>query len=248
MVPLQSRPRFSGAARGSYDDANVPRIHPRLRYAVAKCLRRRRRWRCLCGTDPTHGAPAASLATLSGVAASGQALANTRRSAQRAELTRATSAASGAFSLRIPRDAQAPLELQAEASGLRASLPEIPSPGGGATAHLNPVTEAVRASLDAPPATFAALGAAGADLLNAAFGPATYARFASDPAFRAATDAQSGSSADVLLDALTVIAGAAPPSRPPYCWAKRNRTAKGRPCPFFCPTAFSRAARPRMRF
>ena len=161
-------------------------------------------------TPPT-APPQPPLATLSGVAASGQALANTivtLHSATGEELTRATSAANGAFSLRIPRDAQAPLELQAEASGLRASLPEIPSPGGGATAHLNPVTEAVRASLDAPPATFAALGAAGADLLNAAFGPATYARFASDPAFRAATDAQSGSSADVLLDALTVIAGA----------------------------------------
>jgi len=154
--------------------------------------------------------PPPALATLSGVLAEGQALGNTvvsLHSAEGTELTRSITGADGAYTLRIPSTAEAPLELRG--AGLRALLPQIPSAGGSATAHINPITEAVRASLtESSPTTLSALTAAGNAFLEQALGPVPYGRFASDPAFRARSANQSGNAADVLLDALAVLAGA----------------------------------------
>ncbi|MEL0211276.1 MAG: hypothetical protein VW891_11980, partial [Novosphingobium sp.] len=142
--------------------------------------------------------------------AEGQALGNTvvsLHSAEGTELTRSTTGADGAYTLRIPSTAAAPLELRG--AGLRALLPQIPSAGGSATAHINPITEAVRASLaESSPTTLSALTIAGNAFLEQALGPVPYGRFASDPAFRARNADQGGSAADVLLDALAVLAGA----------------------------------------
>ncbi|MFZ8891419.1 MAG: thrombospondin type 3 repeat-containing protein, partial [Pseudomonadales bacterium] len=142
--------------------------------------------------------------------AEGQALGNTvvsLHSAEGTELTRSITGADGAYTLRIPSTAEAPLELRG--AGLRALLPQIPSAGGSATAHINPITEAVRASLtESSPTTLSALTAAGNAFLEQALGPVPYGRFASDPAFRARSANQSGNAADVLLDALAVLAGA----------------------------------------
>jgi len=153
--------------------------------------------------------PPPALAALSGVLAEGQALGNTvvsLHSSAGAELTRATTGADGAFTLRIPSTAQAPLELRGAA--LRALLPEIPGTGESATAHINPVTEAVRASLTDAPQTLSALTTAGNAFLQRAMGPVPYDRFASDPTFQARAGDQNGNAADVLLDALSVLAGA----------------------------------------
>ena len=151
--------------------------------------------------------PPPALATLSGVLAEGQALGNTvvsLHSAEGTELTRSTTGADGAYTLRIPSTAAAPLELRG--AGLRALLPQIPSAGGSATAHINPITEAVRASLaESSPTTLSALTTAGNAFLEQALGPVPYGRFASDPAFRARNADQGGSAADVLLDALAVL-------------------------------------------
>ena len=153
--------------------------------------------------------PPPALAALSGVLAEGQALGNTvvsLHSSAGAELTRATTGADGAFTLRIPSTAQAPLELRGAA--LRALLPEIPGTGESATAHINPVTEAVRASLTDAPQTLSALTTAGNAFLQRAIGPVPYHRLASDPAFQARAGDRKGSAADGLLDALSVLAGA----------------------------------------
>ena len=163
------------------------------------------------GGSPSTPAPTPppALATLSGVLAEGQALGNTvvtLHGAMGTELTRTTTGADGAYTLRIPSTAQAPLELRG--GSLRALLPQIPSAGGSATAHINPITEAVRASLAETPQTLSALSTAGNAFLERAIGPVPYGRFASDPAFQARTVDQSGNAADVLLDALAVLAGA----------------------------------------
>ena len=163
------------------------------------------------GTPPATPSPppAPTLATLSGILAEGQALGNTvvtLHSAAGTELARTTTGADGAYTLRIPSTAAAPLELRG--AGLRALLPQIPNAGGSATAHINPITEAVRASLTEAPQTLSALSTAGNAFLERAIGPVPYSRFASDPAFQARTSDQSGSTADVLLDTLAVLAGA----------------------------------------
>lgn len=159
--------------------------------------------------SPTPSPPA--LAVLSGVAATGQALsAATIRLENAAGETLAQTMATeaGRFTLRIPRDATGPLTLRAAEAGLRAFLPELPSPGGSATVHINPITEAVSRRFSTPPGTLSALSTAGDRLLAEAVGSTAYGLFASDPTFQARSASSRGTPADALLDALTVLSAA----------------------------------------
>ena len=159
--------------------------------------------------SPTPSPPA--LAVLSGVAATGQALSGATIRLENVAgetLTQTTATEAGRFTLRIPRDATGPLTLRAAEAGLRALLPEIPSPGGSATVHINPITEAVSRRFSTPPATLSALSTAGDRLLAEAFGSTGYGLFASDPTFQARSASSRGTPADALLDALTVLSAA----------------------------------------